>query len=121
MPEETVIYRRKAPDFSEIKAVMFQGVNKITDNFFGNSPPQIFIGSKLKYPKVNVGILSPPEKVPDAWLYSAEQYWAENKLDINTIIKLRSSLINSRFATTADQARSSEKFVDIAQQIGMAK
>ncbi|MDP1694569.1 MAG: hypothetical protein Q8L34_03435 [Candidatus Woesearchaeota archaeon] len=116
-----VIYRKKAPDFSEMSAIMFQGVQKVTDNFFGNSPPQIFVGSKLKYPKVNVGILSPPEKVPDAWLYSAEQYWAQQKLDINTIIRLRSSLINSRFATTADQARSSEKFVDIAQQIGMAK
>ncbi|HLC72852.1 MAG TPA: hypothetical protein VJH37_04690 [Candidatus Nanoarchaeia archaeon] len=121
MPEETIIYRKKAPDFSEIKSIMFQGVNKITDNFFGNSPPQIFIGSKLKYPKVNVGILSPPEKVPDAWLYSAEQYWANQNLDISTIIKLRSSLINSRFAATADQARSSERFVGIAQEIGMAK
>lgn len=120
MPPD-IIYRKKAPDFADIRAVMFQGVERITDNFFGNSPPQIFIGSKLKYPKVNVGILSPPEKVPDAWLYSAEQYWVQQKLDINTIIKLRSSLINSRFSSTADQARSSEKFVNIAQEIGMAK
>ena len=121
MAEEQVIYRKKAPDFSEIRAIRFKGMHKITDNFFGNSPPQIFIGSKLKYPKVNVGILSPPEKVPDAWLYSAEQYWAQQNLDINTIIRLRSSLINSRFTTTTNQARSSEKFVEIAQEIGMAK
>lgn len=121
MIEEQVIYRKKAPDFSEIKAIMFKGVQKITDNFFGNSPPQIFIGSKLKYPKVNVGILSPPEKVPDAWLYSAEQYWVQENLNINTIVQLRSSLINSRFPSTVDQARSSERFVEVAQEIGMAK
>ena len=119
--EEHVIYRKKAPDFSEIKAISFKGIHTITDNFFGNSPPQIFIGSKLKYPKVNVGILSPPEKVADAWLYSAEHYWAEQNIDINTIVSLRSSLINARFGSTVDQARSSGKFIEIAQEIGMAK
>jgi len=31
-------------------------------DFFGSSPPTIFIGSKLRYPNVNVGILSPPEE-----------------------------------------------------------
>ncbi|MBI1973145.1 hypothetical protein HYS50_04015 [Candidatus Woesearchaeota archaeon] len=121
MQSNDVVYRKKAPHFSEIQAIMFKKVNKITDNFFGNSPPQIFIGSKLKYPKVNVGILSPPEKVEDAWLYSAEQYWAEQNIDINTIVQLRSNLINSRFPTTVEQARSSSKFLDIAQEIGIAK
>ena len=118
---DTPIFRKKLPDFSQINAVMFKEINNITDGFFGNSPPQIFIGSKLKYPKVNVGILSPPDKINDAWMYSAEHYWAENNFDINTIIKFRSSLINSRFQTTAEQARCNTKFVDLSQEIGMAK
>ena len=34
-----------------------------------NSPPSVFIGSKLKYPLVNVGILSPLERDENAWVY----------------------------------------------------
>jgi len=120
--EQLPIFRKKLPDFSQSNAVMFKEVHKITDKFFGNSPPQIFIGSKLKYPKVNVGILSPPDKVDDAWLYSAEHTWAEQNFDIKTIIQLRSSLINSRFQTRVDQARSkTTKFIELSQEIGMAK
>ncbi len=119
----TPVFRKKVPDMSWLKAVMFKDVQKITDRFFGNSPPQIFIGSKLKYPQVNVGILSPPEKVPEAWIYDAQSFWAEQNFDIQTIIDLRSSLINSRFQTRVDQARSTmqEKFLSLSQEIGMAK
>ena len=41
------------------------------------SPPSVFIGSKLKYPLVNVGILSPLNKDEDSWLYDDAKYWAE--------------------------------------------
>ena len=120
--EELPIFRKKLPDFSQLQQTLFQQVNKITDGFFGNSPPQVFIGSKLKYPAVNVGILSPPDKVDDAWMYDAQKYWAENNFDIPTIINLRQSLINSRFQTRVDQARTqSTKFVDLAQELGVAK
>ena len=120
--DSTLIFRKKVPDFAYVHAQMFKQVNKITDNFFGNSPPQIFIGSKLKYPNVNVGILSPPDKVADAWVYSDESFWAEQNFDMNTIVNLRSSLVNSRFSTRVDQARSSStKFVELSQEIGMAK
>ena len=43
------------------------------------SPPSVFIGSKLRYPAVNVGIMSPIERDEDAWVYDAEKYWAEKE------------------------------------------
>tara|TARA_Y100000310_G_scaffold334233_1_gene413506 strand:+ start:40925 stop:42148 length:1224 start_codon:yes stop_codon:yes gene_type:complete len=119
--QPTPVFRKKVPDFAHTNAVMFKEVNKITNGFFGNSPPQVFIGSKLKYPNVNMGILSPPDKVDESWIYSAEHFWAEQNFDIKTIMQLRSSLINSRFKTRVDQARSmSTKFVELSQEIGMA-
>lgn len=97
---------------------MFKKVEKITDNFSGSSPPFVFIGSKMKYPQVNVGILSPPEKTEDAWLYDSEGYWAENDFTIQDIINLRSSLINSRFKSTVHSTNN--KFLELSKEIGMA-
>jgi hypothetical protein len=64
------------------------------------SPPSVFVGSKLRYPLVNVGILSPLEKQEDAWVYDAPKEWAEENLDIRDVIRLRNSLLNSRFQTS---------------------
>ena len=93
---------------------------KIKDikDFSGTSPPQIFIGSKLTYPKVNVGVLSPPVQTENAWMYADQEYWTKNKIDIQSIINLRQNLINARFQTTV---KSTEKFTDLAKEIGMAK
>ncbi len=58
--------------------IKFEVIKKITDTRFkyknfgniskldSNSPPSVFIGSKLRYPLVNVGILSPLERDEDA-------------------------------------------------------
>ncbi len=97
-------------------ANLFKNVNVKIDEFFGSSPPAVFVGSKLKYPKVNVGILSPTEKVKDAWLYDAEKYWADNDYDIKDVIEFRSNLVNSKFMTGV---KSSHKFLDITREIGM--
>ncbi len=117
-PQENIKFAKK--DFSSYlkHAAHFTAKDIFKDEFFSNSPPSIFIGSKLTYPKVNVGILTPPERVEDAWLYDAETVWPSTNLTINDIIKLRSSLINSRFQTTVKN--SSMKFLDIAREIGMA-
>ena len=117
-PEENIKFAKK--DFSNYlkHATHFQTKEIFKDEFFSNSPPSIFVGSKLVYPKVNVGILTPPERVEDAWFYDAETLWPSTSLTIDDIIKLRSSLINSRFQTTVKN--SSLKFLDIAREIGMA-
>ena len=87
------------------------------DEFFGVSPPSIFIGSKLRYPKVNVGILSPPERVEDAWLYDKEEYWSEKNFTVKDVLKLRGNLINSRFRSNVYDTG---KFLDIAKEIAMS-
>ncbi len=89
------------------------------DNLYSTSPPSVFVGSKLKYPSVNVGILSPVEKQEEAWVYDAQNYWANNYYSINEIINLRKSLINSRFKTTV-YSLNSEKLIELSQEIGMA-
>ncbi len=112
--------------------IKFEVIKKIADVNFkyrdlgniqqlnSNSPPSVFIGSKLKYPLVNVGILSPLEKDDNAWVYDDEEYWAENNFNIGEVVKLRNSLLNSRFQSKVSDARLNKKFVEIAQEIAIA-
>jgi len=97
---------------------MFKIDNK--SEFSGNTPPSVFIGSKLRYPEVNVGILNTSEKVEDSWLYDAEKHWAENNFDIRQVIFYRSNLINSRFKAKVQDVRTSSKLIDLSQQVGMS-
>ena len=84
------------------------------------SPPSVFIGSKLKYPEVNVGILSPLEKDENAWIYDDAKYWAENNFEINQVLHLRNSLLNSRFRTKVTDARLNKKFLDIIKDVAVS-
>ncbi len=84
------------------------------------SPPSVFIGSKLKYPLVNVGIISPLEKDENAWLYDDEKYWAKNNYQINDVLNLRNSLLNSRFQSQVQDTRMNKRFLQIAQDIAIA-
>ena len=113
--------------------IRFEVIKKIADTRFkykdlgkiseleSTSPPSVFIGSKLKYPLVNVGILSPLEKDEDAWIYDDAEFWARNNLGIRDVIGLRESLLNSRFQSNVTAPRSNEKrFVEMAQELAMA-
>ena len=84
------------------------------------SPPSVFIGSKLKYPLVNVGILSPLEKDENAWVYDDAKYWAKNDFGIYDVIRLRDSLLNSRFQSRVKDSQMQNKFLDIAKEIAIA-
>lgn len=84
------------------------------------SPPSVFVGSKLKYPLVNVGILSPLERDEEAWVYDAPKQWAENNLAISDVVKLRNSLLNSRFQTKVQDVRLNKKFVEIAKDLAVS-
>jgi hypothetical protein len=85
-----------------------------------NSPPSVFIGSKLKYPLVNVGILSPLERQENAWVYDDAKYWAQNDFQINDVLNLRDNLLNSRFRSQVQDSRTNKKFVQLAQEIAIA-
>ena len=84
------------------------------------SPPSVFIGSKLSYPLVNIGILSPLQRDENAWLYDDAKYWARNNFQINDILKIRENLLNSRFKSTVSNSKMNKKFVQIAQEIALA-
>jgi len=114
------------------KAIKFEVIKKIAEVNFrykdlskiqqlnSNSPPSIFIGSKLKYPLVNVGILSPLERDENAWVYDSEPYWAKENFKIEEVVKLRNSLLNSRFQSKVSDARLNKRFVEIAKEIAIA-
>ncbi len=123
MPEES----------NEEKDIKFEVIKKIANTKFkykdiekvsqisSSSPPSVFIGSKLKYPLVNVGILSPLERDEDVWVYDDAEFWAKNNFGIRDVINLRESLLNSRFQSKVTDIRSSsKKFVDMAQEIAIA-
>ncbi|HPD82031.1 MAG TPA: hypothetical protein PK357_02940 [Candidatus Pacearchaeota archaeon] len=114
------------------ESIKFEAVKKISETGFkvrdlskiskvdSISPPSVFIGSKLKYPLVNVGILSPLDKEEDAWLYDDAKYWAEKNFNIEEVMSLRNGLLNSRFQTKVSDARLNKKFVDIAKNIAIS-
>ena len=115
-----------------MEAIKFEVIKKIADtnfkvknlsnlsNIYSNSPPSVFIGSKLKYPLVNVGILSPIERDENSWLYDDAKYWAENNFNIKDVVKIRESLLNSRFQSKVTDSRLNKKFIQIAQDIAIA-
>ena len=84
------------------------------------SPPSVFIGSKMRYPLVSVGILSPLEKDENAWIYDDEKYWAEKDFQISEVLQLRNSLLNSRFFSKVQDSRLNKKFVEIAKEVATA-
>jgi hypothetical protein len=85
-----------------------------------NSPPSVFIGSKLKYPHVNIGILSPFKKEENSWMYDNPRYWAENELNISDVLNFRNNLVNSRFKSNVKSDSSNKKFVEIAKEIAIS-
>ncbi len=97
----------------------FKDLSNIT-NISSSSPPSIFIGSKLKYPVVNVGILSPVQRDEDAWIYDDYKYWAKENFSIHEVVRLRDNLLNSRFRSKVEEARLNNKFLEIAKEIAMA-
>ena len=94
-----------------------------SSEFFSNSPPTVFVGSKLKYPNVNVGILAPPVRVEDVELYDSHKRWVKESKCIQEILDFRGNLINSRFLSNVHSPRGQTggKFLDISQEVGMAK
>lgn len=113
--------------------IRFEVIKKIADTRFKykdigrvsdldtSSPPSVFIGSKLKYPLVNVGILSPLQRDEEAWIYDDAEFWAKNNFGIRDVISLRESLLNSRFQSKVSDVRAgNKKFVGMAQEISMA-
>lgn len=97
----------------------YQDLKNIS-NIESNTPPSVFIGSGLKYPLVNVGVLSPIERDENVWVYDDAKFWAENSFGVHDVVKLRSSLLNSKFQTKANDFTITNKFVQIIQEIAIS-
>ncbi len=108
----------------KIIEINFKYKNLRVSRLDSNSPPSVFVGSKLKYPLVNVGIISPLERDENAWLYDDMKYWANNNFSINDVLRLRNNLLNSRFQSKVQDARlnsnTGKKFIELAQEIAIA-
>lgn len=83
------------------------------------SPPTVFVGSRLKYPQVNIGVMSPVQDTKQNWIYDAQNYWAQNNYTISDIVELRSQLLNSRTSTRVKDINQN-KFVSSFQEIAMS-
>ncbi|MBD3361258.1 hypothetical protein GF358_00540 [Candidatus Woesearchaeota archaeon] len=86
-----------------------------SEDFYGSSPAP-FIG-RFGYPYINVGLLSPPEVLEQAWLHDAPLHWSSENFSIPQIVDLRSALINSRFKANVKQQN---RYLDISKEVGMA-
>jgi len=75
-----------------------------------------FVG-RFGYPNVNVGILAPPEIREDAWHFDAPRSWAQEQLQINDVVSLRSGMVHGKFESNVKQPT---KLVEVAQEVAMA-
>jgi len=96
---------------------LFRPSNLLSKEDFSGTTPSVFVG-KFGYPNISVGILSPPERRDDAWLYDAPKFWADNSFEIKRIVSLRSSLLNSKFNSQVKQQNN--KLLDLAKEVAMS-
>jgi len=87
-------------------------------DFDGTSPPSVFVGS-ANYPKVFVGILSPPVKRPDADVLDSPEKWYASRASIEQILDYRSEMVYSRFKS--DVKMQQNKLVNIMQEVAINK
>ncbi|HID25601.1 MAG TPA: hypothetical protein EYP23_03960, partial [Thermoplasmata archaeon] len=87
------------------------------ENFMGTSPPALFVGRNF-YPKVFVGILSPPQQKNDAWLFDNPEEWYRMKASISDVLRYRGQLVYSRWRQSVLKRT---KMVETMQEVVMSK
>jgi len=89
-----------------------------TKDFTGTSPPSVFVGS-YEYPKVFIGVLSPPVQQPSTSILDSPETWFKNRATIEQILSLRGELVYSRFKSDVNSSKG--KLIDVVQEVAMAK
>jgi len=95
----------------------FTSLNLDGLDFFGNSPPAVFVG-RFGYPKVNVGVLSPIKKDEQSFLMDNPKEWVKLGLKDYEILKLRAQLVNARFQSSIKNF--DNRLLNLSQEVGMA-
>ena len=119
----------------KVKSLFNNNLNKENFSSFSPSP---FIGH-TNYPKINIGFLAPPElpqhkvennenynqntiSILDRTLYDSPREWNKQNFNINRLIEIRSSLINSRFTANVNLHLNvnsdKSKYISHLQEIG---
>jgi hypothetical protein len=93
-------------------------IENVKDSFFGTSPPSIFVG-QYNYPRVNVGILSPPIEIENAEKLDSPEIWYQEQSTIRQILDYRSEMINSRTIYNVKKPRGN--LIQTMQELAMAK
>jgi len=88
------------------------------ENFMGTTPPSIFVGRNF-YPKVFVGVLTPPEREEDAWLFDYPEKWYEINASIDDIMRFRGRLIYTRWRENVFNPK--QNFTEVMQESVMSK
>ena len=105
--------------YKDIEQIPYIQVNKqFKQDFFGNAPAP-FIG-RFGYPQVNIGVLS-PQFLGEMQKYDSPQLWSKNNFKINEIASLRYSLVNSRTKWSVKDIHRESRFLNLVQEVGMAK
>lgn len=110
------IRRIKFKDIEQIPHINIK--QEFKKDFFGTSPAP-FIG-RFGYPQVNIGVLS-PQMMDHTSPYDSPRQWNSQQLPIGTIASLRYGLVNSRTSWNVKDVHQQGRFIDICQEIGMAK
>ncbi len=96
----------------------FESLDLNSNDFFGNSPPSVFVG-RVGYPNINVGVLSPVGSRNDSYLMDSPKDWVKLKLKDEEILRLRAQLVNSRFQTRV-KTSFNHRLLNLSQEVGMA-
>ena len=111
----------------QIKRVRYKDIEeipqlKINTSFktdFQGSSPAPFIG-RFGYPRINIGVLS-PQFSGDTSHYDSPRLWNRENAAIGDIASLRYGLVNSRSQASVNEIQKGNKFLNIVQEVGMAK
>ncbi len=85
---------------------------------FTGSTPNVFVG-RFGYPNVNVGLLSTDFSQDDV---DDPLRWSREKYEMNRIVNLRSTLVNSRFASSihSPTSRTKNKLQELSKEISLS-
>lgn len=112
------ILKVKSPWIQDIK---IKAMDLVDREFTGNTPPTVFVGSKyIQFKKANLGILSPIDNKQEAKKYDDPYLWYNQDYNIERIVGLRANLINARKKVDILDARTGNRFLELAQEIAMS-
>ncbi len=101
----------------EFKVLMESYRDIYRDDIQGASPPSVFVG-RFGYPKVNIGVMTPPE-TGDTSIYDYPERWLE--LGLEDILRLRSRLVYGSKKYTVDLPRRENRYYDDILDISLSR